>query len=132
MLRFLRARKFNLDRAVQLYVNYYKYKHKFRHLLVNFHPKYVTNVLEAGLFGVLESAMKDSSRVVCVVPARWDYSTVPPNDPFKTFLMILEKLVENEEVQVHGVSVLDNMEGASWHLTYAFLCCEQTQKGALI
>ena len=27
LLRFLRARKFSLDRALQLYINYYKYRH---------------------------------------------------------------------------------------------------------
>lgn len=89
-------------------------------------------MLEAGIFGVLEGTMKDKSRVLCVIPCRWDHVMIPPNDPYKTFLMILEKLVEDEEVQVHGISILDNMEGMSWHLAYAFLRCEQIQKGALV
>lgn len=130
MLRFLRARKFNLDKSVQLYTNYYKYKHKFRHLLTDFHPKHVQNVLNAGIFGVLDSTTMDRSRVLCVVPQRWSYLTVPSNDPYKTFIMVLEKLVEDEEVQVHGIAILDNMEGMSWHLGYAFLRCEQL--GALV
>ena len=57
---------------------------------------------------------------------------IPSNDPYKTFLMMLEKLVENEEVQIHGISILDNMEGMSWHLAYAFLHCEGIQRGALV
>jgi retinaldehyde-binding protein 1 len=125
LLRFLRARKFDMDRALQLYINYYKYKHKFKHLLADFHPKHVNNVLNAGIFGILDGTMKNRSRVLCVFPERWSYLTIPPNDPYKTFLMILEKLVEDEEVQVHGLSILDNMEGMSWHLGYAFLRCEQ-------
>lgn len=74
--------------------------------------------------------MTNKSRVLCVIPERWSHLTIPPNDPYKTFLMILEKLVEDEEVQVHGISILDNMEGMSWHSGYAFLRCEQL--GALI
>lgn len=85
----------------------------------------MSNVLNAGIFGILESTMKSKCRVLCVIPERWNYSTVPPNDPYKTFLMILEKLIEDEEVQVHGISILDNMKGMSWHLGYAFLRCEQ-------
>lgn len=76
--------------------------------------------------------MKNESRVFCVIPQRWTYATIPPNDPYKTFLMVLEKLVEDEEIQVHGISMLDNMEGMSWHLAYAFLCSEELQKGALV
>lgn len=131
MLRFLRARKFNLDRSLQLYTNYYKYKHKFRHLLTDFHPKQVTNVLNAGIFGV-SGIMKNRSRVLYVIPSHWNFLQIPSNDPYKTFLMILERLLEDEEVQVHGISIIDNMEGMSWHLAYAFFRCEQFQKGALI
>lgn len=130
LLRFLRARKFDLDKSLQLYTNYYRYKHKFKHLLTNFHPKHISNVLNAGIFGILEGTMKNKSRVLCVIPERWSYLTMPSNDPYKTFLMILERLVEDEEVQVHGISILDNMEGMSWHLGYAFLRCEQL--GALV
>ncbi len=132
LLRFLRARKFNLERAIQLYSNYYKYRRKFRHLLMPFHPRHVNNVLESGIFGVLKGTMKNKSRVLCVIPQRWDYLTIHPNEPYKTFIMILEKLVEDEEVQVHGISILDNMEDMSWHLAYAFVCSEQLQKGGLV
>lgn len=132
MLRFLRARKFNLDRSLQLYTNYYKYKHKFRHLLANFHPRFVKDVLNAGIFGVLEQPMYNQSRVLCVIPSRWDYVTIPSGNPYKTFIMILEKLVDDEEVQVHGLTIFDNMENMSWHLAYAFLCSEQFQRGALV
>ena len=131
LLRFLRARKFNVDRAVQLYVNYYKYKHKFRLQLVDFHPQYVGGVLNSGLFGVLEKPLKNGSRALCLIPSRWD-SAIPTNDAYKTFLMILEKLLDDEEVQVHGVTLFDNLEGSSWHLMYSFLRSDILQRGALV
>jgi len=113
-------------------VNYYKYHFKFRHLLSNFHPKHVDNVIDAGIFGILAKGMKNESRVFCVLPSRWDYLTVPPSDPYKAFLLCLEKLLEDEEVQVHGISIIDNMEGCTWHLMYAFLRTDVLQKGALV
>ncbi len=132
LLRFLRARKFNLDRALQVYINYYKYRHKFAHLLTNFHPKGVSKVLNAGIFGVIEHPLKNGSTAVTITPSRWNYTEVQANDPYRTLLIILEKMLDNEEVQVHGVSLFDNMEGVSWHTAYAFLCCEEIQKGALV
>ena len=132
LLRFLRARKYNMDRAVQLYVNYFKYRRKFSHLLTDFHPHHVQDVIQLGLFGVLNKPMYNGSRALCVIPSRWDYEQVPPNQPYKTFLLMLEKLVEDEEVQVHGLSIFDDMGGMSWHLAYAFVSSEELQRGALV
>ena len=132
LLRFLRARKFKVDQAAQLYINYYKYKHKFRHLLVNSHPNHVGHVLEAGLFGIIEGCMRNGSRALCMIAQRWNPAAIHPNDPFKTFLMVLEKLADDEEVQVHGVSIVDNLEGVSWHLMYTFFRSELIQKGAFV
>lgn len=131
LLRFLRARKFNIERALQLYVNYYKYRHKYRHLLVDFHPRSVENVIRAGIFGVLDTRLKDGSKAFCLVPERWDYTTIPPNDAFKTFILVLDKLVEDEENQVHGLSVFDNLECLSLQICYSFIRCESVTTGAL-
>lgn len=87
-------------------------------------------MLNAGIFGVLDGTMTNKCRVVCIIPQRWSYQTVPPGDPFKTFIMVLEKLLEDEEVQVHGISILDDMVGMSWHLAYTFLRSETL--GALV
>ena len=132
LLRFLRARKFNIDRALQLYVNYYKYKLKFQHQLVESHPHYMSNVLDAGIFGVLERPIKNGSQALCVVASRWNPATIPANDPYKMFVMIAEKLLEDEEVQVHGISIFDNLERSSWHLMYAFLRSHVIQNGSLM
>ena len=121
-----------MDKAAQLYTNYYKYRKKFAHLLSDFHPDHCQDVLEAGIFGVLDCCMSNGSYVLCVNPSRWDHATVSPNHPYKVFLLILEKLLENEEIQVHGISVLDNMESMSWHMAYAFVWTEHIQHGALV
>lgn len=132
LLRFLRARKFNVEKAFQLYVNYYKYRKKFAHLLTDSHPFYVQDVLDAGIFGVLNCCMTNGSYVMCVTPSCWNHETIPPNNCYKMFLLILDRLLENEEVQVHGLSVLDNMESSTWHIMYSFMWTEHIQRGALV
>ena len=67
LLMFLRARKFDLPRALQLYLNYYMYRHKYAHMLQNFNPKAVEHILRSGVFGVLEQRLHNGSKVVCIV-----------------------------------------------------------------
>ena len=70
LLRFLRARKFQVDRALQLYLNYYKYRHKHSHLLGELSPQSVEHVLHRGFFALLDSPSRCGSRTLVVFPAR--------------------------------------------------------------
>ena len=121
-----------MDKALQLFVNYHKYRLKFSHLLSSYHPKAVENVLGAGMFGVLPDKLNDNSTAVCIFPALWNYEEIPANDCYKTVILILDKLIEDEEVQVHGVSIFDNMVDCTWYLAYAFVRTEHVQKGAIV
>ena len=132
LLRFLRARKFCTDKAFQLCVNYHKYHCKHADLLEDLHPRAVEHVLRAGIFGVLDTPLSNGSKALCIIPTRWDPEAIAPNDCFKTFLLILEKLMEDEEVQVHGVSVFDNLTGSSLSLVYSFMRTEHIQRSVLV
>ena len=70
LLRFLRARKFQVDRALQLYLNYYKYRHKHSHLLGDLSLQSVQHVLQRGFFALLDTPSKCGSRTIVVFPAR--------------------------------------------------------------
>ena len=61
LLRFLRARKFDVDRATLLYCNYYKFRHKYADLLGDMHPRVVDHVLRSGLMGVTDLRRRDWS-----------------------------------------------------------------------
>ena len=118
LLRFLRSRKFDQERSLQVYVNYYKYRHKHREWLrdgVQDDPT-VTNIMESGVFAVLPAPMKDGSSGVCIYPSRWDVPTMDQHRCARVFFLVLDKLMENEEAQVHGVSILDNAESGSGSL----------------
>ena len=70
LLRFLRARKFHVERALHLYLNYYKYRHKYSHLLGDLSLQSVQHVLQRGLFAILDTPSKCGSKTVVVFPTR--------------------------------------------------------------
>ena len=126
LLRFLRSRKFDQERSLQLYINYYRYRHKHRALLENSSPddERYRHIVESGVFAVLPGPLKDGSSGVCIFPSRWDPATMEPFDCGKIFYFIIDKLMESEEAQVHGVSILDNAEHSSLQKLYHFMRSE--------
>ena len=100
LLCFLRARKFDVDRAFQLYVNYHKYRSKHSHILQDFNAKSVEYLLEGGIFGVLDQRLNDGSKIFCFSPGRYDIHNIPVSEILKAALIVLDKLVEDEETQV--------------------------------
>ena len=132
LLRFLRSRKFDQERALQVYVNYYKYRHKHREWLkddVDLEDPGLKHIMESGVFAVLPTPLKDGSRGVCIFPSRWDFATMDPLQCSRVFFHLLDKLMENEEAQVHGVSILDNAENSSLQKLYQFMRTEVWRLG---
>ena len=70
LLRFLRARKFDVERSLQLYLNYYKYRHKHAHLLGEQSVSSVEHVLRRDFFALLDTPTKAGSKVLVVFPRR--------------------------------------------------------------
>lgn len=70
LLRFLRAKKFNVERSLQLYLNYYKYRHKHAQLMGDLSVQSVQHVLQRGLFALLDTPSSSGSKVLVVFPAR--------------------------------------------------------------
>ncbi|CAI8011460.1 Retinaldehyde-binding protein 1 [Geodia barretti] len=132
LLRFLRARKFDVDRATLLYCNYYKFRHKYADLLGDMHPRVVDHVLRSGLMGVTDLRRRDWSVAIQLCPARWDSDTVPFTDNFKTMILLLEKLIEDEENQVHGITILNNLLDVSFSTIVKLSQAEQTRKGVFL
>lgn len=132
LLRFLRARKFNVDRAVQLYCNYYKFRHKYAHILGDMHPRTVEHVLRSGLMGMTDLHGKDGSTVIHLRPERWDPESIQFQDNFRTMIMILDKLIEDEENQVHGISTLNNLHDVPFSTVFKISQTEQVRKGMFI
>lgn len=132
LLRFLRARKFNVDRAAQLYCNYCKFRHKYEHIVGDMHPRAVEHVLCSGVMGMTDLRGKDGSTVVHIHPARWDPDSIQFEDNFRAMILILDKVIEDEENQVHGISILNNLHDVTFSTVFKLSQTEPQRKGMFI
>ncbi|GAB1610986.1 alpha-tocopherol transfer protein-like [Argonauta hians] len=114
LLRFLRARKFDYDRALNLLLNFYKMKAENQNLFVNLKPSTIQHVLRAGLVVPLEQRDKDGRKVIVMKPGQWNPDKVPIFDMYKTLFVILTKLIEDEETQVSGIIVIVDLKDVGW------------------
>lgn len=128
LLMFLRARKFDENKALQLYVGYLKFRHKHSQWL----SKSVEHVYESGVVKVLNSRALDGSKVICIYPGNWDTSSVPFLDNFHATFLVMDKLIQDEETQVHGFSILYDFTNSSFMSMLRVAQSEQITNGVLI
>ena len=99
LLRFLRAKKFDLSRAEQLYINYHVIRHKNSEVLGEISPQAAERVLDSGMVTVLPHRTKDGCRVMVIRPSRWDRVEIKVEEVLKAVLVVLDRLLEEEETQ---------------------------------
>lgn len=117
LLRFLRAKKFDYDRAYNLIVRHFEMKadEKNKQLFTNLRPAAVKHVLDAGVTGVLPHRDKLGRRVIVFRPGKWDPSSFPIDDIFKTNFLTLSKLIQDEQTQVCGVVMMMDLTDIGWN-----------------
>ncbi|XP_064024074.1 alpha-tocopherol transfer protein-like isoform X2 [Pogoniulus pusillus] len=113
LLRFLRARKFDYDRALQLLVNYHSCRRSWPEVFSNLRPSAVKPVLESGFVTVLPCRDPEGRHVVCIRPDRWSPSQYPITENIRAIYLTLEKLIQAEETQVNGIVILADYKGVS-------------------
>ncbi|XP_048727430.2 alpha-tocopherol transfer protein-like isoform X3 [Ostrea edulis] len=114
LLRFLRAKKFEYDRAYNLLLSHFQMKKENPKLFENLCPSAVKHVLEAGITGVLRHRDKEGRRVMVFRPGKWDPSRFPIDDVFRTNFISLSKIIQDEATQVNGVVMVMDLEGVGW------------------
>ncbi len=63
LLRFLRARKFDNDRALQLYIRHYQSKQQYPEIYSDFTHQSVDELLRNGMISVLDHSANDGAKV---------------------------------------------------------------------
>lgn len=132
LVRFLRARKFDLDRALELYIQYYKSRIQHAMVFEDFTAKSVEGILRAGVFEVLDARLREGPKVICVSPDRWDMDEYPPQLMLRTIMLIMEKLIEDEETQVHGICIFQCVGNVDLFRVWRFTQLDIARKGILI
>lgn len=101
LLRFLRARKFDYDRALQLLVNYHSCRRSWPEVFNNLKPSALKDVLASGFLTVLPHTDPRGCHILCIRPgitldccgvcvyglSVWDVSVQHPL-PFLFFLFV--------------------------------------------
>ncbi|XP_049724675.1 alpha-tocopherol transfer protein-like isoform X2 [Elephas maximus indicus] len=113
LLRFLRARKFDYDRALQLLVNYHSCRRSWPEVFNNLKPSALKDVLASGFLTVLPHTDPRGCHILCIRPDRWIPSSYPITENIRAIYLTLEKLIQSEETQVNGIVILADYKGVS-------------------
>lgn len=108
ILRFLRARKFNQEKALQMITNYHVQTSSWPEVFDKVkNPALIRKTLDAGVVLPLKGRAKDGSAVVIGRPGIGEDPVII--DLYASIFMTIEKMVEDEENQVHGVTVIQDL-----------------------
>uniref|UniRef100_A0A8W4FCD5 Alpha-tocopherol transfer protein n=1 Tax=Sus scrofa TaxID=9823 RepID=A0A8W4FCD5_PIG len=118
LLRFLRARDFDLDLAWRLLRNYYKWRAECPEISADLHPRSILGLLKAGYLGVLRARDPTGSKVLIYRIAHWNPNVFTAYDVFRVSLITSELIVQEVETQRNGIKAIFDLEG--WHFSHAF------------
>lgn len=107
ILKFLHARKFNVNDSYQLLLNYYWYRRKNPTIFTNFYPSAddIQKALQDGFPGVLKSRDRRGRCVLVMNATNWDCSYTLVSI-YRALLISLEHLTKDRENQANGFVVI--------------------------
>ena len=132
LLRFLRARKFDIERSVKLYVNYFKYRAKYSSMLGELSPKAAEATLKQKVLSVLPHRSKEGCKILVARIGGFDLEEYPIEDILKMMLVVLDNLIEEEETQVHGIILCEDLSELTFFKMMSLIRKEQVSKGMML
>ncbi|XP_033104263.1 alpha-tocopherol transfer protein-like [Anneissia japonica] len=111
ILRFLRAKKFEVDRSFKTLVKYYELKEKHPDFFKDYKPSSIAHVLDDGFPVVLDLPDNDGRPILALKVSKWNASEYNIIDIAKAVFMAMEMLIESEKNQINGVVLLADLEG---------------------
>uniref|UniRef100_A0AAT9H828 Alpha-tocopherol transfer protein n=1 Tax=Peronia verruculata TaxID=500109 RepID=A0AAT9H828_9EUPU len=111
LLRFLRARKFDQELTFQLVINYYSTRRDDREVFRDLKPFCIRHVFDSGYTTPLGLRDKQGAAVILEKPGSWDYGRYSEIDLIKADCITVTKVIEDEETQVYGITLLIDYGG---------------------
>lgn len=115
LLKFLRARKFDVDRAFTLLKNYYGYRSRHRKIFQDLLPSALHNNLRYNYQTLLPGRDRKGRAILVVKSGLWDPLEYGADEMFRTNLLCVEHAIQDVETQVRGIVLLNDLQGMSLH-----------------
>ncbi|XP_033855033.1 alpha-tocopherol transfer protein isoform X2 [Acipenser ruthenus] len=117
LLRFLRARDFDVDLSLKLLINYHKWRKECPEISGNLHPSAVLGLLRNNYHGVLRSRDVNGSRVLIYRIGQWNPTHHTAYEVFRVSLITSELIVQEIETQRNGLKAIFDLQG--WRFSHA-------------
>lgn len=120
LLRFLRARKFDTEKAFHVLKNFYTFKVRYSKLITDFKPSELKKVLDMNIINAPLYRLPDGSAVAMLRAGHFDVSVATPYDLFAACLMCAEMGIEVEATQVCGATIILDLDNIGLRLMSHF------------
>ncbi|XP_067134238.1 alpha-tocopherol transfer protein-like [Centruroides vittatus] len=111
LLGFLRARKFNLEKSLQLLKNYYFTRINYPPFYKNLFPSKLESILPLNIIRILPKPDQHGSIVTLIELERCDPSKVDVLDVYRLGFLLSDLMLNLHRTQVNGVVVIMNCRG---------------------
>ncbi|XP_023212471.1 alpha-tocopherol transfer protein-like isoform X1 [Centruroides sculpturatus] len=112
LLSFLRARKFDRERALTLLKNYYLTRRKYPIVFKNLKPSAIEEILRQNMLSCVKT---DNNMVITVASyGHWDATKVEILDVLRVVLLFLDFELNDHPIQVNGLYLLLDAKDISW------------------
>ncbi|RXG51572.1 Alpha-tocopherol transfer protein-like [Armadillidium vulgare] len=115
LLAFLRARKFDYEKALTMIRGYYMSQKQNRDLYTNLLPSSLSHVWPLNMQTVLSKPDKKGRTVLIFFTEAWDPEKVSLDDIFRAQVLILEHIVRLPITQLKGVTAIVDCKGLSFN-----------------
>ncbi|KAG9355234.1 hypothetical protein JZ751_000072 [Albula glossodonta] len=117
LIRFLRARDFDVDLSLKLLINYHRWRKECPEISANLHSSTVLGLLQNNYHGVLRSRDASGSRVLIYRIGQWNPKDFTAYEVFRVSLITSELIVQETETQRNGLKAIFDLQG--WCFTHA-------------
>ncbi|XP_072567088.1 alpha-tocopherol transfer protein [Paramormyrops kingsleyae] len=117
LIKFLRARDFDIDLSLKLFLNYHKWRCECPEITGNLCPTSVLGLLQNQYHGVLSSRDTSGSRVLIYRIGKWNPKDFSAYEVFRVSLITSELIVHETDTQRNGLKAIFDLQG--WCFAHA-------------
>ncbi|XP_029645822.1 retinaldehyde-binding protein 1-like [Octopus sinensis] len=113
LLKFLRSKKFDVERTFELIKSHVKFKRKYPEVSEDLTFESVRECLLNGFPGILPERDAQGCIVLLFSIGNWDRNKFPNDVVLRSYLFLLDYLLLNEETQLNGITIVENFRDYS-------------------